>query len=64
MKENFHRVYEDVAWFIEKYDYTALPMISSPAEQLTITSAHGEFIRRRGSNPKILADSDAETEVG
>ena len=21
MKENFHRVYEDVAWFIEKYDY-------------------------------------------
>ena len=21
MKKNFHRVYEDVAWFIEKYDY-------------------------------------------
>ncbi len=21
MKQNFHRVYEDVAWFIEKYDY-------------------------------------------
>lgn len=26
MKENFHRVYEDVAWFIEKYDYkTKMP---------------------------------------
>lgn len=26
MKKNFHRVYEDVAWFIEKYDYkTKMP---------------------------------------
>lgn len=24
----------------------------------------GKFIRRRGSNPKILADFNAETEIG
>ena len=49
MKENMNRIYEDVAWFIEKYDYK-----NKDADWKTSKDAIQRGMQKlRGSDPSI-----------